>query len=82
MTGRWFLSGREKGLRIFLRDDAPLNSISQRLSQRGEGEVSLVLMLASDRSEVEVKLPGRFQVSPQIAGALKAIPGVVAVEHV
>jgi hypothetical protein len=29
-----------------------------------------------------VKLPGRFQVSPQIAGAIKAIPRIVAVEHV
>ena len=51
-------------------------------SQRGEGEVSLILMLPQDRSEVEVRLPGRFQVSPQIAGALKAIPGIVSVEHV
>jgi DNA polymerase-3 subunit alpha len=31
---------------------------------------------------VEIKLPGRFPVSAQIAGALKAIPGIVAVEHV
>jgi DNA polymerase-3 subunit alpha len=27
-----------------------------------------------------VKLPGRFKVSPQIAGALKAIPGVIEVQ--
>ncbi len=72
----------QKGLRIFVRDEAPLNSISQRLNARGEGEVSLVLMIGSDRSEVEVRLPGKFHVSPQIAGALKAIPGIVAVEHV
>ncbi len=31
-------------------------------------------------TEVEVKLPGRFKVSPQIAGAIKAVPGVVSVE--
>ena len=31
-------------------------------------------------AEVEVRLPGRFKVSPQIAGALKAVPGVVQVE--
>jgi DNA polymerase-3 subunit alpha len=29
---------------------------------------------------VEVRLPGRFRVSPQVAGALKSIPGVVAVQ--
>ncbi len=71
----------QKGLRIFVRDETPLPSISQRLAVRGEGEVSLVLMLEKDRSEVEVKLPGKFQVSAQVAGALKAIPGIVAVEH-
>ena len=72
----------QKGLRIFLRDDAPLPAISQRLTVRGEGEVSLVLMIERDRSEVEIRLPGKFQVSPQVAGAIKAIPGIVAVEHV
>jgi DNA polymerase-3 subunit alpha len=29
-----------------------------------------------------VRLPGRFKVSPQIAGAIKAVPGVVQVEAV
>ncbi|MBV9246505.1 MAG: DNA polymerase III subunit alpha [Methylobacteriaceae bacterium] len=72
----------QKGLRIFLRNEAPLPSIGERLKQQGEGEISLVLMLEAGKSEVEVKLPGRYQVSPQIAGALKAIPGIVAVEHV
>ena len=72
----------QKGLRIFLRDEAPLPSLTQRLAGRGEGEVSLVLMLERDRGEVEVKLPGRFSVTPQVAGAIKAIPGVVAVEHI
>ena len=48
---------------------------------RDQGEVALVLML-DEGTEVEVKLPGRFKVSPQIAGAIKAVPGVVAVEAV
>ncbi|NDA48329.1 MAG: DNA polymerase III subunit alpha, partial [Alphaproteobacteria bacterium] len=72
----------QKGLRIFVRDEGPLASISQRLATRGEGEVSLVVMLEQDQSEVEIRLPGRYQVSAQIAGALKSIPGIVAVEHV
>jgi DNA polymerase-3 subunit alpha len=29
-----------------------------------------------------MRLPGRFKVSPQIAGALKAVPGVVDVQTV
>ncbi|MDB5571422.1 MAG: dnaE [Hyphomicrobiales bacterium] len=72
----------QKGLRIFVRDREPLPSLVQRLGQKGEGEVSLVIMLERDRSEVEVKLKGRYMVSPQIAGAIKAIPGIVAVEHI
>jgi DNA polymerase-3 subunit alpha len=36
-------------------------------------------MLAAG-TEVEVKLAGRFKISPQIAGAIKAVPGVVQVE--
>jgi len=40
-----------------------------------------VLMLDQERGEVEVKLPGRYQVSSQVAGEIKAIPGVVTVEH-
>ncbi|MDB5502179.1 MAG: polymerase subunit alpha [Tardiphaga sp.] len=92
----------QKGLRIFLRDTKPLDSIVKRLQGdapaaaatgrgvlppkptapsggAGEGDVSLVMMLNLD-TEVEMKLPGRFRISPQIAGAIKAVTGVVQVE--
>ena len=72
----------QKGLRVFLRDATPLPSITQRLTARGDGEVSLVLMLEKDHSEVEVRLKGKYNINAQIAGALKSIPGIVAVEHV
>ncbi|MEJ2374574.1 MAG: DNA polymerase III subunit alpha [Pseudolabrys sp.] len=75
-----------KGLRVFLRDDKPIEAVARRLEQapqrqqaNGDGEVSMVLLL-DQGTEVEVKLPGRFKVSPQIAGAIKAVPGVVQVE--
>ena len=48
-------------------------------SGAGDGEVSLVMMLDLE-TEVEMKLPGRFKVSPQIAGAIKAVTGVVDVQ--
>ncbi|MBX6425847.1 MAG: DNA polymerase III subunit alpha [Variibacter sp.] len=70
----------QKGLRIFVRSETPIESVARRLEQQGDGEVSMVLLL--DSAEVEVKLPGRFKVSPQIAGAIKAVPGVVQVEAV
>ncbi len=77
-----------KGLRVFLRGEAPIESVAKRLegpasgrSPQDNGEVALILLL-NEGTEVEVKLPGRFKVSPQIAGAIKAVPGVVAVEAV
>ncbi|HTQ83172.1 MAG TPA: DNA polymerase III subunit alpha, partial [Pseudolabrys sp.] len=75
-----------QGLRVFLRNQTPIEAVAKRLepvtrsaSSNGDGEVSMVLMLEKG-TEVEVKLPGRFKVSPQIAGAIKAVPGVVQVE--
>ncbi|HVV60314.1 MAG TPA: DNA polymerase III subunit alpha [Pseudolabrys sp.] len=77
-----------KGLRVFLRNEAPIEAVAKRLEPtpparsgqaNGDGEVSVVLMLEQG-TEVEVKLPGRFKVSPQIAGAIKAVPGVVEVQ--
>jgi DNA polymerase-3 subunit alpha len=91
----------QKGLRIFVRDTKPLESIAKRLQMPeaappgnatrgqakpapvtvagGDGDVSLVMMLDLE-TEVELKLPGRFKVSPQIAGAIKAVSGVVDVQ--
>jgi DNA polymerase-3 subunit alpha len=52
---------------------------AKTVSGNGDGDVSLVLMLDLE-TEVEMKLPGRFKVSPQIAGAIKAVAGVVDVQ--
>jgi DNA polymerase-3 subunit alpha len=66
-------------LRIYLENEAALTSLQKRLEARGEGEVTLVLRL-KEGGEAEIRLPGRFKVTPQIAGAIKAVPGVVQVE--
>jgi DNA polymerase-3 subunit alpha len=92
----------QMGLRIFLRDTKPLESIAKRLEQpagarpppkawdapvakagfdKADGEVTLVMLLDLE-TEAEIRLPGRFKVSPQIAGAIKAVPGVVDVQTV
>lgn len=69
------------GLRVFLNDEKPLSSIQTRLNKPGRGVVSLVLMLGDGR-EVDLELPGRFTVTPQIRNAVKAVQGVVEVEDV
>jgi len=82
----------QKGLRVFLNSDQPIESVARRLepaqvgparsaSDKGDAEIIMVLMLDKD-TDVEVRLPGRYKVSPQIAGAIKAVPGVVQVEAV
>jgi DNA polymerase III subunit alpha len=79
-------SKTQRGLRVFLKSAEPIDLVKKRLAPNGGGkseklgEVSFVLGLA-DGSEVEVKLPGRYPISPQIAGAMKAVPGVVAVQE-
>jgi DNA polymerase-3 subunit alpha len=84
-----------KGLKVFVRDHAPLPAVALRLramslgkdallpsSPRGEGEISVVVLLGPDEGEIEVKLPGRYAVTGALAGALKSVAGVVLVEHV
>ncbi len=66
-----------QSLQIFLRDPAPVDHLAAQL-QKGEGEVVFVLMVDSE-TEVDIRLPGRYRVSPAIAAALKAVPGVVEV---
>ena len=44
--------------------------------------MSLILLLEEGRREVEMRLPGRYTVTPQIASALRAVRGVVQVEMV
>ncbi|WP_026362831.1 DNA polymerase III subunit alpha [Methylopila sp. M107] len=69
---------QQKSVRVFLRSPEPFDALSRRL-ERGDGEVSVVMLLEAG-AEVEIKLPGKYRVSPQVAGALKTVPGVVAVE--
>ena len=71
-----------KQIRVFVRDAAPLASVQRHLAGKGEGEASLVLMLEEGKREVEMRLPGRYAVTPQIASALRAVRGVVQVELV
>ncbi|TXN65403.1 DNA polymerase III subunit alpha [Methylobacterium sp. WL6] len=70
----------QKGMRIYLRDEGPIGAVQQRLAMRGEGEVSLILLLDGGEREVEIKLRDKYQATPQIAGMLRAVPGVIQVE--
>ncbi len=74
---------RTEAIKVFVNDTSPLPSIQKMLGseQGGRGQVSIVLGL-DPRREVEIDLPGRYTVTPQVAAMLKAVRGVVDVEQV
>jgi DNA polymerase-3 subunit alpha len=72
----------QKALRIFVRNDGPAAIIQSQLTQRGESQVSIIVIKEEAQGEVEIALQGGYRVSPQIASAMRAVPGVVEVELV
>ncbi|WP_412177230.1 DNA polymerase III subunit alpha [Mesorhizobium sp. ZC-5] len=71
----------QKALRVYVRDEGPATTIQSQLAQRGEGQVSIIV-IKEGRGEVEIGLLDRYRISPQIASAMRAVPGVVEVELV
>ena len=72
------VAGIVQGVQIFIRDQAPLESISRRLQKGGKAPVLLTL-LGENGHEVDVSLGQSYVMSPQIRAALKATHGVVDV---
>ena len=80
------VANTETGLRIFVEKPEAcaglrtrLEDVEQPKNKRG-GEVSLVIM--TPEREVEMRLPNKYAINPRIAGAIKAVPGVLHVEEV
>ena len=71
------------GLKVFIRDEAPLTGLRGVVGRegRGRGRITLVVPVAGDR-EVEVLLPGTYAISPATLGAIKAIRGIVDVQEI
>ena len=73
----------QKSMRIFVRDATPLESLASQIGRSGgDGQVSLIVIKEGGAGEVEIELPGGYQISPRKASAMRAIPGVVDVELV
>jgi len=85
----------QRGLVVTVRPDASIEQIAKRLQNgtngngngkseakpEAKGEVNIVVSLEEGLSEVEVKLPGKYSISPQIAGNVRAIEGVLEVQE-
>ncbi len=69
------------GIRIWLQQTEAVAHIRTLLEREGKGRGRVVLVPHIDSTqEVEIPLPGGFNVSPRLAQALKVMPGVERVE--
>ncbi len=75
--------GREaklKSVRLYVDESIDLDSLARRLPESGSGEISLVLLTGDKQLEAEICMPGKYLLTPETAGALKALPGVSEVK--
>ncbi|WP_242913593.1 DNA polymerase III subunit alpha [Brevundimonas pishanensis] len=72
------------GLRVVVSSNAAdpeaLKSRLERARANGKGGEVWVQTTLQGRTEVEVKLPGRYRLDAALRGALKTVPGVVMLE--
>jgi DNA polymerase-3 subunit alpha len=67
---------------VFIDNTASLEELSAGMSNEGNGEVRLVLRLPDMGREVELEMPGRYDISASGRGALSVIEGVSSVEPI
>jgi DNA polymerase-3 subunit alpha len=76
-------AGAGVGLRVWLTETAAVAHIRTLLAQEGQGRGEVILCPRLDaHREAEIKLPGRFNISPKLAAALKVMPGISSVEEI
>jgi DNA polymerase III subunit alpha len=72
----------QRGIRIVLQNDKPIEQIAKRLSNKGDGEVSIIVMLPEPETEVEIRLAGRYDLNLATVGGIKSLAGVTSVHTV
>ena len=71
------------GIRIWLARTEAVEHIRVLLDREGKGRGKVVLIPRTDAErEVEITLAGSFNISPRLAQAMKALPGVERIEDV
>jgi hypothetical protein len=65
-----------------LSDPAPLPNIAARLKQGGKGLVTVIVPVEAHNQDVEIVLPKRVQVTPELRSTIAAMSGVAEVETV
>jgi DNA polymerase-3 subunit alpha len=71
------------GMRVWLRQTEAVAHIRALLDREGRGRGRVVLIPRLDAmQDVEITLPGGFNVTPRLAQAMKVLPGVERVEDI
>lgn len=68
-----------KHLTVFAADEKCLLPIKTQLKPGGEGAVSFVIIRDGGAREYELSLRGNFRLTPELAGGIKSLSGVVDV---
>ncbi len=71
-----------EGLKIRLGDTGPIPAIARELKQPGKGLITLIVPGAAGTQDVEIALPKRVQVNPQLKSTLASLSGVLEIETV
>jgi DNA polymerase-3 subunit alpha len=81
-------AGVQRGLKLVLDSRAiqqskgSIAALKSQLKPGGQGEVRLILPLGDRGKEIELVIPGRYDVSPMRAGMLCATPAVAEVQEI
>ena len=69
----------DRRLTVFLADQKALTSTSAQLKRGGNGIVNFVVIRDGGAREYEIELPGKYNVTAEVAGGIKALDGVTDV---
>ncbi|MCP8882294.1 DNA polymerase III subunit alpha [Devosia sp. XJ19-1] len=69
----------DRQLTVFTADAKALGAISAQLKRGGNGTVNFVVIRDGGAREYEIELPGKYNITPEVAGGIKALDGVTDV---
>jgi DNA polymerase-3 subunit alpha len=69
----------DRRLTVFLADPQALGATSAQLKRGGNGTVNFVVIRDGGAREYEIELPGKYNVTAEVAGGIKALEGVTDV---
>ncbi len=72
----------QKGIRVILQNEKPIDQLAKYLTNKGEGEVFVILNVTNPQTEIEIKLAGRYELTVANIGAIKLLPGVSSVQTI